>query len=149
MTEKASLQLKNLIKLAMQQYFQQSGINQILLSLFKAANQPQPQTTRSTSDTRIQNIISKNRQAINRPKSKIQSLKQSSPDQYEFSYNNEKTPMLNALQNFVEQPQMSSRVSSTVIANQNFDSLAMGVSILDTKMPDFLQKGINKLVKKN
>lgn len=164
MKEQSMIKLKSLMKGALQQFFEQSGINEILLQLYEQSKSNPKSAQASTAkkqSTKVENILRKNAkefQAVVEKRSKgsgkIQQMKQQSSRQLMQSYMDDQdqveTPMLNALrQSAMQEQYITPHVSANVAMNQNVDPLASGVSVLDANMPNFLMKGLSKLVSKS
>ena len=132
MTDKGKQQLKNIIIQALSEYFEQSGINKILLSLYQNKSIVSPPKKPAN---KIANILEKN--------SKIAQLKKSEIVNY-----NDDDNLLDLPSMGVEGTKISP--SLRVKLNENIDPLETGQSILDDieSLPNFLTKGLAK-IKKN
>ncbi len=131
MTDKGKQQLKNIMLEALSEYFEKSGINQILLSLYQ--NKEHNIVSKKPTN-KITNILEKN--------SKIAQLKKSEKVNY-----NEKDEL--DLPNLgVQGTKISPELRVTL--NENIDPLETGQSILDhiDSLPNFLTRGLAK-IKKN
>ena len=156
MKDESMLKLKSIFKLALQQYFQQSGINQILLQLYHASKQ-QPNITTVKKKTQVQNILKKNANAVNKKASqsvsKLSALKKAGMSELMMSYDDDQqstsTPMLNAIrQSTVYEDIPQGSVQSRVVMNENIDPITTGMSVLDSNLPNFLKKGLMKVANK-
>ena len=156
MKDASMLKLKSILKLALQQYFEQSGINQILLQLYHSSKQKSKQPVVKKT-AQVQNILKKNVNIMNKKKSqspsKISALKKSGMSELMMSYDDDEqsqsTPMLNAIKQstmYEDIPQGS--VQSRVVMNENIDPITTGMSVLDSNLPNFLKKGLMKLANK-
>ena len=132
MTDKGKQQLKNIIIQALSEYFEQSGINKILLSLYQNKSIVSPPKKPAN---KIANILEKN--------SKISQLKKSEIVNY-----NDDDNLLDLPSMGVEGTKISPNLR--VKLNENIDPLETGQSILDDieSLPNFLTKGLAK-IKKN
>ena len=129
MTDKGKQQLKNIIIQALSEFFEQSGINKILLSLYQ--NKRSNPVISQKPTKKISNILEKN--------SKISQLRKSEL----VNYNEDddiKLPTV-GVQGAKINPDL--RVS----LNENIDPLETGQSILDhvNSLPDFLTRGLAKI----
>lgn len=137
MKQSSKRQLKELIMQCLDIYFKESGVNQILLTLYE-------NKTRPTSQNRISNILEENRKIV----SKTQQLRQKYGDQ--DYYSDEDRSILGSGENKVTGTQ-GTRIRSPhvkMIMNEHIDPLANdGASILDDvqSLPQFLVKGLSKL----
>ena len=125
MKKSARTQLKQIIIEAVQQYFDQSGINEILQTLY----QNNGAVTESTR--KIKNLINNNP----KPTSRIELLKQKHGHQ---------DLMLQDVG--LQSTKMTPNIRATV--NQNIDPLQNGgSSVLDNieQLPNFLTKGLSKI----
>lgn len=132
MTDKGKQQLKNIIIQALSEYFEQSGINKILLSLYQNKSIVSPPKKPAN---KIANILEKN--------SKIAQLKKSEIVNY-----NDDDNLLDLPSMGVEGTKISPNLR--VKLNENIDPLETGESILDhvDSLPNFLTRGLAK-IKKN
>ncbi len=125
MKKSARTQLKQIIIEAVQQYFDQSGINEILQTLY----QNNGAVTESTR--KVKNLINNNP----KPTSRIELLKQKHGHQ---------DLMLQDVG--LQSTKMTPNIRATV--NQNIDPLQNGgSSVLDNieQLPNFLTKGLSKI----
>lgn len=157
--------LKSVMKQALQQFFEESGINQILLQVYQSSKNNTQAAPVVKKKTQVQNILKKNAKAmasasgrnINAGGGKIASMKRQGLTQLMTSYEDQdgdeygsSTPMLNAIKQSVQlqQPVIGMGSSSRVAMNQNIDPLTSGLSVLETSMPDFLKRGLAKVATK-
>lgn len=153
--------LKGVIKTTLEQYFQQSGINEILLQLYEASKTPKQQPAEVKKTTKVENILKKNAMAVSNMQTKtpkagggrIAAMRQSGLPELMGSYQgdqdesyNPRTPMLNAIQQASQYEEIPvGSVNSRVAMNENVDPLNTGLSVLDSSMPDFLKRGLSKI----
>lgn len=139
MKESLKKQFEAIIVGAIEKYFQESGINQILLKLYKStlSQGSISSSVQKPLVPKIKNIIEKNTKSM----SKLQQLKQRSQQSGEMISFDED----------IQAPEMSinQKVSPNirVAANENMDPLETGRSILDSadSLPTFLKRGLGKL----
>lgn len=137
MKEQSKQELKQIILQSLSQYFQKSGINEILLKLYQGQNysiQTKP------APNKIQNIIQSNTQKMSR----VQELKRKHGNE-RLSFDDDETniPILETQSNKIT-PNLRAKL------NQNLDPIQNGgQSILDNidELPLFLKKGLNKAKK--
>lgn len=150
MKEQTNKQLKNIFKAALAQYFQQSGINEILIELYKKSQLEQQIARQPKKVTKVQNILRKNEVEVSKSQSRLGLMKEKGLSQLKSSYVDEdeqqefNTPMLSALQNSISQD-YNSNVDVRIAMNENVDPLQQGLSVLDANLPDFLAKGLKKV----
>lgn len=139
MKENLKKEFEGIVINAIEKYFQESGINQILLKLYKhtMSQKLNTSTVQKTQVPKIKNIIDNNTKTM----SKLQQLKQKSlqnEDKILFDENLQ-SPQMNI------QQKVSPNIRVTV--NENIDPLKTGKSILDDvdSLPTFLKKGLGKL----
>lgn len=152
--------LKSLIMQSLQQFFEQSGINQILLKLYEDASKRPIVTEKTKTVTKVENILKNNNKAINKldaKKSKtpgaVEKLRRERQLELKSSYTDDEqghsnTPMLNVIRESVNytQDEDGPTVSVRQAMNESMDPLTSGVSVLDSNMPDFLMRGLSRLV---
>lgn len=152
--------LKSLIMQSLQQFFEQSGINQILLKLYEDASNRPIVTEKNKTVTKVENILKNNNKAINKldaKKSKtpgaVEKLRRERQLELKSSYTDDEqgysnTPMLNVIRESVNytQEEDGPTVSVRQAMNESMDPLTSGVSVLDSNMPDFLMRGLSRLV---
>lgn len=133
------LQLKQIMTQAIQEYFEQSGINQILKTLYQNSLQS-PTVNQSTK--RIKSIIQSNPN----PNSRTSQLKKKYSNQ---NLRSQDDALLSNLKNVgLQSTRLSPNVKVKV--NQNIDPLENGgSSILDNlnELPNFLTRGLSKIQK--
>lgn len=132
MTDKGKQQLKNIIIEALSEYFEESGINKILLSLYQSKQHP---VISKKPTNKISNILEKN--------SKIAQLRKSEV----VNYTNEEDE-INLPSVGIQGTKISPELRMAL--NENIDPLETGESILDhvDSLPNFLTRGLAK-IKKN
>lgn len=161
MKENTSTKLKAVLMEALQQFFEQSGVNQILLKLYQQANKQQVFTKTKPISTKVENILKNNNKAIKEvntkrstsPSGAIAKLRNERMNELKTSYTDEQqesTPMLNAIKESVNYTQDMDvpQISARQAMNEQMDPLTTGMSVLDSNMPDFLMRGLSKLVNK-
>lgn len=139
MKENLKKEFEGIVINAIEKYFQESGINQILLKLYKntMSQKLNTSTVQKTQVPKIKNIIDNNTKTM----SKLQQLKQ------KFRQNEEKILLDEDLQSPSMNIQQKVSPNIRVTANENIDPLKTGKSILDDvdSLPSFLKKGLGKL----
>ncbi len=132
MTEKGKQQLKNIIIETLSQFFEDSGINKILLSLYQSKSSP---LVSKQPTNKVSNILENN--------SKIAQLRKSEISNYRDESDDFSLPTVG-----VQGTKISPDLRVTL--NENVDPLETGQSILDhaNSLPDFLTRGLAK-IKKN
>lgn len=131
MTDKGKQQLKNIIIETLSEFFEDSGINKILLSLYQSKSNP---VVSKQPTNKVSSILENN--------SKIAQLRRSEL----ANYNNDDELVLPTMG--VQGTKISSDLR--VALNENIDPLETGQSILDhvNSLPSFLTRGLAK-IKKN
>lgn len=139
MKENLKKEFEGIVINAIEKYFQESGINQILLKLYKntMSQKLNTSTVQKTQVPKIKNIIDNNTKTM----SKLQQLKQ------KFRQNEEKILLDEDLQSPSMNIQQKVSPNIRVTVNENIDPLKTGKSILDDvdSLPSFLKKGLGKL----
>lgn len=139
MKENLKKEFEGIVINAIEKYFQESGINQILLKLYKntMSQKLNAPIVQKTQTPKIKNIIDNNTKTM----SKLQQLKQ------KFRQNEEKILLDEDLQSPSMNIQQKVSPNIRVTVNENIDPLKTGKSILDDvdSLPSFLKKGLGKL----
>lgn len=124
-------QLKAIMVQAIQEYFEQSGVNEILLTLYESKSS-------HTSTSKVNRIIEEN---------KTQTKKVSQTQKLKQKYGNMGLITEDDDYGITKRQSVKLDPNLKVILNQNIDNLANGTSILDNiqSLPDFLKRGLGKV----